>query len=419
MDKINERCAVCGEPIEEDDEKVFCPDCGAPMHGDCFRMEGKCPNSANHIPRTEQTSGPRERKMPSGIPDFGSDSHCEICGRPFSEDDDKVHCPECGAPMHRVCYNMTHCCPYADLHGKSEEKPSVPSGFDRNGRPVCGICGKPMSDEDEKAYCPICGTPVHTECWKASPECPNRYRHASGFDWDSEREKSGAVKKSGSEDPAAEPYTDIRNISFDKFSDTIIEHPLRSKEDGEELTCRGVKQSELIHFLGLYNISTPRFFSLFMNMANSGKVFSLNLSAWFFAPLYHFYRRMTGPAVLLSLATFILMIPTLILEVMYWGRTDTMVINTPLSNAATVTSYIMLIVRVAILIFNDYFYMRWSVSKILALRERYKDAAEEEYYAALEHRGNPRLMYVLGGISLIMFLVYILNIFISASGIAA
>ena len=421
MDKMNERCAVCGEPIEADDEKVFCPDCGAPMHGDCFRMEGKCPNSANHKPRSGE---PEDRRESSGQPDFrmsGTGTHCEICGKPFSDDDDKVHCPECGAAMHRVCYNMTHSCPYADLHGKpQEEKPAEPERK-ADDRPVCGICGKPLSDEDEKVYCPECGTPVHKECWAVSPGCPNRHRHASGFDWNKEQERlrAGAEKRP---DPSAmtdENYPDMRSISFDKFSDTIIAHPIRSRDSGEELTCRGVKQSELVHFLGTDNLSTPRFFSLFMSMANTGKVFSLNLSAWFFAPLYHFYRRMTGPAIILTLATFILMIPTMILEIMYLGKPDTTVINVPLSNAATITSYIMVIVRVAILIFNDYIYMRWSVSKILTLRERYKDADTDEYYAALERLDHPRMMYVLGGVSLLMFLVYLLNVFISAMGITS
>lgn len=425
MDKINERCAVCGEPIEEDDEKVFCPDCGAPMHGDCYRMEGRCPNSDNHLPRRAAVPEQPEQPAPKPIPDFGSDSACGICGKPFTDDGEKVYCPECGAPMHRVCYNMTHSCPYADRHGATEDTAAAkdePHTADENGVPLCGICGKPLYDHDEKVYCPDCGTPVHTECWKMSPECPNSRFHGTGFDWDASREKKTEKSSEPRRDnigTGEEPDIDLRNINFESFPDMIMKNPIRSREDGEELTCHGVKQSELVHFLGLNNFSTPRFFTLFMKMANSGKVLSLNLSAWFFAPLYHFYRRMTGPAIILSLVTFVLMIPTMIMEVMYWSSPESVMVNSSLNSAATITSYIMIIVRVAILIFNDYIYMRWSVSKILALRERYKDADRDEYFAALEHRGNPRMMYVLGGMSLIMFLVYMLNIFISASGIVS
>lgn len=152
-------------------------------------------------------------------------------------------------------------------------------------------------------------------------------------------------------------------------------------------------------------------------MANSGKVVSLNISAWFFMPLYHFYRRMTGPAIILTLATFVLMVPTIMIQLIQFGSGDLSTIDMPIIPIANVTYYVMLFMRVILLLFNDYFYMRWSVSKILSMREQYKDAATDEYYAALEHKGNPKLMYVLGGLSLIIALVYMLNIFLSLSGI--
>lgn len=415
MDKMNERCAICGEPIESDDKKVFCPDCGAPMHDDCFQLAGKCPNAENHVPRTAHTidfntvSQPRKRRTEHLYPEGNG---CEICGKPFSENDEKVFCPECGASMHRLCYSMTHACPYVDEHGNTESRPEQSSISRKSSEPVCDICGNKLDNGEPKVYCPECGTPVHNSCWLRTQKCPNESRHASGYDWDAEHKQR--VK------PEARPVNtdrNMRNIPLEDFPQMIMDNPIRSAEDGEELTCFGVKQSELVHFLGYYNFSTPRFLTLFLNMANSGKVFSLNLSAWFFAPLYHFYRRMTGPAIILSLATFILMVPTLILELLYWSNNGEPVVNDPLSGAATITSYLMILVRVIILVFSDYIYMRWSVNKILSLRERYKDATTDEYYAALEHYGNPKMLYVLGGISLMMFLVYILNVFISASGI--
>lgn len=413
MDRMNERCAICGEPIESDDKKVFCPDCGAPMHDDCFQLAGKCPNNENHITHTVNTidftniSEPKKKRTMHLYPDGDG---CEICGKPFSETDEKVFCPECGASMHRLCYSMTHTCPYIEEHGNKAEigtntSPAVSS------EPVCDICGNKLDNGEEIVYCPECGTPVHSLCWEKTHVCPNEARHASGYDWESDHRK-----RSRPEQEIRNTDLTMRSISFENFPQMIMENPIRSSEDGEELTCYGVKQSELLHFLGYENFSTPRFLTLFLNMANSGKVFSINLSAWFFAPFYHFYRRMTGPAIILSLATFILMVPTLLLELLYWSNSGNNVVNDPLANAATVTSYIMILVRVLILIFSDYIYMRWSVNKILTLRERYKDATTDEYYAALEHSGNPRMLYVLGGISLMMFLVYLLNIFIAATG---
>ena len=415
MDKMNERCAICGEPIDSDDKKVFCPDCGAPMHDDCFQLAGKCPNEDKHLPRTDKTidfnnvSEPRAKRTEHLYPNGDG---CEICGKPFSGSDEKVYCPDCGASMHRLCYSMTHSCPYSDEHGSINAHTEKITSISRPSEPACDICGNKLDNGEEKVYCPICGTPVHSSCWQRTHKCPNEARHASGYDWDAENKKR--VK------PESKPvYTErtIRNIPLESFPQMIMDNPIRSADDGEELTCFGVSQSELVHFLGFNNFSTPRFLTLFLNMANSGKVFSLNLSAWFFAPFYHFYRRMTGPAIILSLATFILMVPTMLLEILYWGNSGEPVVNDPLADAATLTSYIMILVRVAILVFSDYVYMRWSVSKILSIRERYKDAPTDEYYAALEHSGNPRMLYVLGGLSLMMFLAYLLNVFISASGL--
>ena len=142
------------------------------------------------------------------------------------------------------------------------------------------------------------------------------------------------------------------------------------------------------------------------------------VAAVFFVPLYHYYRRMTGPAVILTLATFILTVPSLMYQVLFFrNMNETAVPDLQFSSIVTITSYIMIIFRIILLLFNDYFYMRWSVSKILSLRERYKDASPDEYYAALERKGNPKMLYVLGGISLMLFLVYILNVFLSYTGI--
>lgn len=403
----NERCIICGDIFSGDDVKIYCPDCGAPMHKDCFEVEGRCPNTAAHY-RSASSDGNGAPSPVRRERHFADGSGCEICGRSFSEDDEKVYCPDCGTAMHRLCYNMTHRCPYADEHTPRPYFTGNVRPARRNEKPVCDRCGKDLDNGEQKVYCPICGTPVHKSCWENEPVCPNEDRHAEGYDW----EKENAPKPS-----AVPPKAVQQELMFESFSDMIIKKPICSPDSGEELTCNGVKQTELVHFLGINNFSTPRFFTTFMNMANSGKVVSFNLSAWFFMPLYHFYRRMTGPAVILTLASFILSVPTLMNQFIYMTNPESGVPDIPIISLANITYYIMLAVRVMLLLFNDYIYMRWSVNKILSLRERYKDAPADEYYAALEHSGNPKMMYVLGGISLMMLLVYMLNLFMNVSGL--
>lgn len=45
---IGEKCPVCGSRFFETDEIVFCPECGAPYHRECYRHCGKCVFEEKH-----------------------------------------------------------------------------------------------------------------------------------------------------------------------------------------------------------------------------------------------------------------------------------------------------------------------------------------------------------------------------------
>ena len=44
----NEKCAVCGMKLFEDEEIVVCPECGTPYHKECWYRAGLCVHSAEH-----------------------------------------------------------------------------------------------------------------------------------------------------------------------------------------------------------------------------------------------------------------------------------------------------------------------------------------------------------------------------------
>ena len=58
MDNNDERCIICGDRFDGDDEKIYCPDCGAPMHKDCYEIEGSCPNTTGRCMRIKKNSNP-------------------------------------------------------------------------------------------------------------------------------------------------------------------------------------------------------------------------------------------------------------------------------------------------------------------------------------------------------------------------
>ena len=85
---------------------------------------------------------------------------CAVCHAYLFEDDDVVHCPECGAPHHRECYAALGHCGLEQFHGTEnqykkedakEKEPEIENAV------FCGMCGQKYSAEQN--VCPNCNTP--------------------------------------------------------------------------------------------------------------------------------------------------------------------------------------------------------------------------------------------------------------------
>lgn len=318
----------------------------------------------------------------------------------------------------------------------------------------CGECGERFKEEDDVAVCPECGTPIHRACWTG--HCPNEDKHKDGFTWTEEdidtesgklhckncgvqveknmlfcprcgislgggRQDYAGTDKNGYGDEA---FGDNPNVitfhSFDEFIEGLEKKPIKNRDTGEELTCYGVRQKELIFFLGRRHFSTPRLITLFLRMANTGKKISFNLLAGFLMPYYQFYQKVTGPAVILLLINFILGLPYTVYQLnffqQYMSGSSEVLLTAQADSLISTFSIISFIIEVAIMLFWDYFYMRWSVNKILNMREKYANATEEEYLAALEKAGNPKWHYTLVGLG-IAFLLSGIVTFLLTGGI--
>ncbi len=95
---------------------------------------------------------------------------CGICGSDFDEHDDVVVCPDCGTPMHRLCYKENSVCPNSDKHadgyifdGFDKIKESAQGKSDSHkvdgysaGQAVCPICGE--KNKSDASFCNYCGT---------------------------------------------------------------------------------------------------------------------------------------------------------------------------------------------------------------------------------------------------------------------
>ncbi len=48
---------------------------------------------------------------------------------------------------------------------------------------VCESCKKAFEEDEQIVYCPQCGAPLHKNCWDENGGCPYSERHSSGFKW--------------------------------------------------------------------------------------------------------------------------------------------------------------------------------------------------------------------------------------------
>lgn len=82
---------------------------------------------------------------------------CDGCGEKIEQDQDVVVCPECGTPQHRQCYEERGCCVNAEKHanGYLWKDEKQKTEDKKSGKYACPNCGTVYENED--AVCPKCG----------------------------------------------------------------------------------------------------------------------------------------------------------------------------------------------------------------------------------------------------------------------
>lgn len=101
LNKANKKCVVCKAYLFEDDDVVYCPECGAPHHRECYNSIGHCGLKETH--GTENQYKPPEIKEDEVTNQDDSINHntndvvvCGMCGAKYDRLADV--CPECDTP---------------------------------------------------------------------------------------------------------------------------------------------------------------------------------------------------------------------------------------------------------------------------------------------------------------------------------
>ena len=111
-------CPVCGQPFQEGDDIVVCPECGAPHHRACYKQLGHCAMEQQLHPQHLSWQNPNDQP-PAAAADGSDDIICPNCGL-FCHSEDES-CPNCHFPLK----NKTESQP-----SNNNQRPVVENPFD-------------------------------------------------------------------------------------------------------------------------------------------------------------------------------------------------------------------------------------------------------------------------------------------------
>ena len=115
---------------------------------------------------------------------------CPVCDKPFTENDDIVVCPVCGAPYHRGCYKEKGVCIFTDLHESGKTwappvPPDAPNTASELKDKECPNCG--TLNAHSALFCNICGTSLtgapdeHRNTGYNTQQNPNNANNPNGY----------------------------------------------------------------------------------------------------------------------------------------------------------------------------------------------------------------------------------------------
>lgn len=181
----------------------------------------------------------------------------------------------------------------------------------------CPYCGRPFTEDDDVVVCPDCGTPMHRACYQKNGGCVNEARHSTGFVWQKPYDPvEEAQKKREEEERKARQAAQQDEQSGDnpnKESPFGGYGEYGTGENGEfHPTYRIIGPDEKIgsftakEYSAVIQKNSQRYIPKFFAMEKTQRKTSWNWAAFFFPFLWMAYRKMYKYAILALLATVII-----------------------------------------------------------------------------------------------------------------
>lgn len=309
---------------------------------------------------------------------------CPVCNKKFTEADDIVVCPVCGAPHHRDCYKQSNQCAFSDDHisGKTWSDPAAqipPTPEDPAGDraqaegKACANCG--TKNSPDTIFCQTCGQPMNR------PQTEGAHR------------PQGWV-----------PPLQINTISM-----------AYGGLDPEE-TIAGEKVRDIAQYVGSGSAYyLPRFHLLHQRK----RAVSISLSALVFNFMYYFYRKMYLMGAFLLLINLLGNIPAYLYswEILPQVLENAQLGTTALHLSATaehlywlagITRPITFIISLLVSLYANKYYFKRVIAAVHKIRTTSEQAGDppQQYGQKLERAGGCNKALIIALVVLFFVLVF-------------
>ena len=209
---------------------------------------------------------------------------CPVCQKLFTEHDDIVICPECGAPYHRKCWKEHGECVFADRHGPDFEfqhpdkgprplEPTNSTPITDNTELSCSACG--AKNPNTNIFCESCGAPLHG--MSTTPPQP----------------------------------TSLKNPTI----------PPNNPEQAELFAMAGISPEQEIDGIKVRDWSTylgrsAPYYMMFYCMEQTKRKIFPSFCGFFFGPLFLLYRKVWSWGILSAAASLLCSIPQLLMLIL-------------------------------------------------------------------------------------------------------
>ncbi len=281
---------------------------------------------------------------------------CPVCGKVFTESDDVVVCPACGAPHHRECWKQEGHCHFEETHGTPQQWTREQSGYTQvnvntekqeNGQ-RCPHCGHDNSVFAE--FCSHCGKELQAKEWYSEPHTTQQ------------------------EQPPFSPFG-----GYSEYRPFHAPAPDVSVPDDTDID--GVSAKELRLFVGQ---NTQHYIPRFHKLAEKQGSFSWNWAAFLLTPYWLWYRKQRFAGSIVLLLEAVRSIISAFFLYGYIGFSNIITNEELVARLEQLTAdgtfrqwvlvmYLFLFISVLIRIFfgafGNYLYYRFAKKRILKLRE--------------------------------------------------